>query len=98
MNLYTLSDKIVFNVLKDIEYGYLEILTYQGRLIKFGNKDETLKVYSQGEFTDLCRGPHVPSTGLIKHFKLLSSSAAYWRGDEKNQTLQRHQSHFRRGP
>ena len=43
MNLYTLSDKIVFNILKDIEYGYLEILTYQGRLIKFGNKDETLK-------------------------------------------------------
>jgi len=43
MSLYTLSDKIVFNILKDIEYGYLEILTYQGRLIKFGNKDETLK-------------------------------------------------------
>ena len=43
MNLYTLSDKIVFNILKDIQYGYLEILTYQGRLIKFGNKDETLK-------------------------------------------------------
>ena len=46
-------------------------------------------MYSQGEFTDLCRGPHIPSTGLIKHFKILSSSAAYWRGDEKNQTLQR---------
>ena len=43
MNLYTLSDKIVFNILKDIEYGYLEIKTYQGRLVKFGNKDETLK-------------------------------------------------------
>ena len=43
MNLYTLSDKIVFNILKDIEYGYLEILTYQGRLIKFGNKDKSLK-------------------------------------------------------
>ncbi len=43
MNLYTLSDKIVFNILKDIEYGYLEILTYQGRLIQFGNKDESLK-------------------------------------------------------
>ena len=43
MSLYTLSDKIVFNILKDIEYGYMEILTYQGRLIKFGNKDETLK-------------------------------------------------------
>ena len=43
MNLYTLSDKIVFNILKDIDYGYLEIKTYQGRLVKFGNKDETLK-------------------------------------------------------
>ncbi len=43
MSLYTLSDKIVFNILKDIDYGYLEIKTYQGRLIKFGNKDETLK-------------------------------------------------------
>ncbi len=43
MSLYTLSDRIVFNVLKDIDYGYLEIRTYQGRLFKFGNKDETLK-------------------------------------------------------
>ena len=43
MNFYTLSDKIVFNILKDIDYGYLEIKTYQGRLVKFGNKDETLK-------------------------------------------------------
>ena len=43
MSLYTLSDKIVFNILKNIDYGYLEIKTYQGRLIKFGNKDETLK-------------------------------------------------------
>ena len=43
MNLYSLSDKIVFNILKDIDYGYLEIKTYQGRLVKFGNKDETLK-------------------------------------------------------
>ena len=43
MSLYTLSDKIVFNILKDIDYGYLEIQTYQGRLVKFGNKDETLR-------------------------------------------------------
>ena len=43
MILYTLSDKIVFNILKDIDYGYLEIKTYQGRLVKFGNKDKTLK-------------------------------------------------------
>ena len=63
--------------------------TYKVEIINDLDKDETLKVYSQGEFTDLCRGPHVHSTGQIKHFKILSSSAAYWRGDEKNQTLQR---------
>ena len=62
---------------------------YKVEIINDLEKDEILKVYSQGEFTDLCRGPHVQSTGQIKHFKLLSSSAAYWRGDEKNQTLQR---------
>ena len=63
--------------------------SYKVEIINDLDKDETLKVYSQGEFTDLCRGPHVYSTGQIKHFKILSSSAAYWRGDEKNQTLQR---------
>ena len=63
--------------------------SYKVEIINDIDKDESLKVYSQGEFSDLCRGPHVPSTGDIKHFKLLSSSAAYWRGDEKNQTLQR---------
>ena len=62
---------------------------YKVEIINDLDTDEILKVYSQGEFTDLCRGPHVQSTGQIKHFKLLSSSAAYWRGDEKNQTLQR---------
>ncbi|MBI2467229.1 MAG: threonine--tRNA ligase [Candidatus Rokubacteria bacterium] len=45
--------------------------------------------YRQGEFVDLCRGPHVPSTGHIKHFKLLSTSGAYWRGDERRPMLQR---------
>ena len=63
--------------------------TYKVEIINDLGGDEILKVYSQGEFTDLCRGPHVPSTGAIKHFKLLASSAAYWRGDENNQTLQR---------
>ncbi len=49
----------------------------------------TVSVYKQGDFLDLCRGPHVASTGAIKVFKLLSSSGAYWRGDEKNPMLQR---------
>ncbi len=48
-----------------------------------------ISTFSQGEFTDLCRGPHVQSTGLIKHFKLLSLTGAYWRGDERNPMLQR---------
>ncbi len=50
---------------------------------------EQISTYLQGEFTDLCRGPHLPSTGLIKHFKLLSITGAYWRGDERNPMLQR---------
>jgi threonyl-tRNA synthetase len=49
----------------------------------------TVSVYKQGDFLDLCRGPHVASTGAIKAFKLLSSSGAYWRGNEKNPMLQR---------
>ncbi len=48
-----------------------------------------VSLYRQGDFIDLCRGPHVPSTGHVKHFKLLSSSGAYWRGDERNPMLQR---------
>ncbi len=50
---------------------------------------ETISVYRNGPFTDLCRGPHVPTTGEIAHFKLLSSAGAYWRGDETRQMLQR---------
>lgn len=52
-------------------------------------EDELVTVYKQGEFEDLCRGPHIPSTNKIKHFKLTSISGAYWRGDSKNQMLQR---------
>ncbi|MFY9398803.1 MAG: threonine--tRNA ligase, partial [Desulfomonilia bacterium] len=48
-----------------------------------------VSLYQQGSFVDLCRGPHVPSTGYIKAFKLLSIAGAYWRGDEKNRMLQR---------
>ena len=62
---------------------------YKVEIINDLDNSEILKVYSQGDFTDLCRGPHVQSTGMMQHFKLLSSSAAYWRGDENNQTLQR---------
>ncbi|MFP3124924.1 threonine--tRNA ligase [Ectobacillus funiculus] len=51
--------------------------------------DQTLSIYEQGEFFDLCRGVHLPSTGKIKAFKLLSVAGAYWRGDSKNKMLQR---------
>ncbi|MBW4080730.1 threonine--tRNA ligase [Paenibacillus sp. S150] len=52
-------------------------------------EDEAISLYEQGEFTELCRGPHVASTGQIKAFKLLSSAGAYWRGDSNNPMLQR---------
>lgn len=59
-------------------------------LINDFSDEETITAYSQGDFTDLCRGPHVPSTGRLgKNFKLLSVAGAYWRGDEHNQMLQR---------
>ncbi len=61
---------------------------YKVELIKDLGTD-TMSIYRQGDFTDLCRGPHVPSTGLVKNFKLLSVSGAYWRGDERNKMLQR---------
>jgi len=51
--------------------------------------DEVITVYENGPFLDLCKGPHVPSTGKLEHFKLLSGAGAYWRGDEKRQMLQR---------
>ncbi|MDI6729314.1 MAG: threonine--tRNA ligase, partial [Thermodesulfovibrionales bacterium] len=51
--------------------------------------DETVSIYEEGGFIDLCRGPHIPNTGKIKAFKLLSIAGAYWRGDEKNKMLQR---------
>jgi len=58
------------------------------RLEELGD-DETISVYSDGPFHDLCRGPHLPSTGRIKHFKLLHAAGAYWRGDSRRQMLQR---------
>ena len=51
--------------------------------------DEVISTYTDGPFTDLCRGPHLPGTGRLKHFKLMTTAGAYWRGDEKRQMLQR---------
>jgi threonyl-tRNA synthetase len=58
------------------------------RIAELGD-DETITVYTDGPFVDLCRGPHIPRTGRLKHFKLLHAAGAYWRGDEKRQMLQR---------
>ena len=58
------------------------------RLSEF-SEDEIISTYTDGPFIDLCRGPHVPDTSYLKHFKLLHTAGAYWRGDEKRQMLQR---------
>ena len=63
--------------------------TYKVELIEALPAGETISCYRQGGFIDLCRGPHVPSTGRIRHYKLLSVAGAYWRGDERNKMLQR---------
>ncbi|EEK12172.1 threonine--tRNA ligase [Staphylococcus hominis] len=62
---------------------------YKLELIDAIPEDENVTLYTQGEFTDLCRGVHVPSTSKIKEFKLLSTAGAYWRGDSDNKMLQR---------
>ena len=63
--------------------------TYKVELLEEIPEGEVISLYSQGNFVDLCRGPHLPNTGMIKSIKLLKTSGAYWRGDEKNKMLQR---------
>ena len=62
---------------------------YKSEIISSIPKGEEVSLYEQGDFTDLCRGPHVPSTGKLKVFKLMKLAGAYWRGDSKNEMLQR---------
>ncbi|MCB9498352.1 MAG: threonine--tRNA ligase [Bacillales bacterium] len=62
---------------------------YKTELINELPEGEVISIYTQGNYTDLCRGPHVPKTSYIKNFKLLSVAGAYWRGDSKNKQLQR---------
>ena len=62
---------------------------YKAKIIEDIPKGEELSLYKQGDFIDLCRGPHVPSTGKLKAFKLMKLAGAYWRGDSKNEMLQR---------
>ena len=70
-----------------IEYFKEKEEPYKVELIEDLPEDETISFYSQGEFTDLCAGPHLMSTKYVKAFKLTSLAGAYWRGDEKNKML-----------
>ena len=62
---------------------------YKAEIIGSIPADQEVSLYREGNFEDLCRGPHVPSTGKLKHFKLMKVAGAYWRGDSKNEMLQR---------
>ena len=62
---------------------------YKAEIIASIPADQDVSLYREGAFEDLCRGPHVPSTGKLKHFKLMKVAGAYWRGDQKNEQLQR---------
>ena len=62
---------------------------YKAEIIESIPADQELSLYSQGEFTDLCRGPHVPATDKLRAFKLMKVAGAYWRGDHNNQMLSR---------
>ncbi len=62
---------------------------YKAEIVSSIPPDQDVSLYREGEFEDLCRGPHVPSTGKLKHFKLMKVAGAYWRGDQANEQLQR---------
>lgn len=80
---YTLPREEAIKLMKDRKEPY------KVELIEELPEDEEISFYDQGEFKELCAGPHIMSTGSVKAFKLLHSSASYWRGDETKQTLQR---------
>lgn len=76
---------------RDEAIAYFQALgeDYKAKIIADIPAGETLSLYKQGDFEDLCRGPHVPSTGFLKVFKLTKVAGAYWRGDSRNEMLQR---------
>lgn len=86
------DEKIVRSVLpRDEAVNYFKGLgeAYKAEIIESIPADQDVSLYAEGKFTDLCRGPHVPSTGKLKHFKLMKVAGAYWRGDHNNEQLQR---------
>ncbi len=78
-----------FSLSKEEALKLMENQPYKKELIEDLPEGEEISFYKQGDFTDLCAGPHLESTGKVKAVKILSSSGAYWRGDEKNKMLQR---------
>jgi threonyl-tRNA synthetase len=82
-------EREVWNRDKAVEFFKGQGENYKAQIIGAIPGDESISLYSQGNFTDLCRGPHVPSTGKLRIFKLLKVAGAYWRGDSKNEMLQR---------
>jgi threonyl-tRNA synthetase len=86
------DEKVVRRVLpRDEAVAYFKGLGehYKAEIIASIPADQDVSLYREGGFEDLCRGPHVPSTGKLKHFKLMKVAGAYWRGDQKNEQLQR---------
>jgi threonyl-tRNA synthetase len=98
-DLKKISEEMEKIIKSDLPIEYKEIRKKEAKKLFSDNKfklelidgieDDFVSVYSQGEFSDLCRGPHLCSTGKVKAFKLLSVSGSYWRGDEKRERLQR---------
>lgn len=101
-NLKKIEDEMNKIISKDLKFTRQEVSRkealklmsekneyYKIELINDLDENEQISLYTQGDFTDLCRGPHIPSTRFIKAFKLTSVAGAYWRGDEKNEMLQR---------
>ncbi|PXX09992.1 threonyl-tRNA synthetase [Nitrosomonas ureae] len=82
-------DRKIVERAKAIDFFKKQGEYYKAQIIESIPGDEDLSLYSQGDFTDLCRGPHVPATSKIKVFKLMKVAGAYWRGDSKNEMLQR---------
>ena len=72
-----------------IQYFRQDGEEYKAKIIEDIPEDDEISLYRQGEFIDLCRGPHIPNTGKLGHFKLTKLAGAYWRGDSDNEMLQR---------
>ena len=86
------DEQVIRKVLpRDEAVAYFKSIgeAYKAEIIESIPADQDVSLYTEGTFTDLCRGPHVPSTGKLKVFKLMKLAGAYWRGDSKNEMLQR---------